>query len=285
MASNPSIEQIQEKLFSILIYFQQFCNEHKLHFVLAGGTCLGAVRHHGFIPWDDDLDVFMLREDYERLVELWDRYADKDRYSLVRSNDTVNIQHSGTEIKDNNTTFIQHHSVDLDINHGLMIDVIPLDQVATKPIDRVRQMVNAMVFCCYNFQRMPNHKGKVTYYATKLALGIVRSPRMRYRIWKKAEQNMIALGDPHGEMVASFIEGVAIMRQHFPRKWVEDPVYLTFVGQDMPVLADYDSWLTMSYGDYMQLPPENERVFRHNSVFADMDNSYIKYKGIYYCKE
>lgn len=105
MSSASSIEQIQEKLLDILLYFQQFCNEHQLKFVLAGGTCLGAVRHQGFIPWDDDVDVFMLREDYERLGELWERYANTDRFSLVKSNDKFNIHHSSTEIKDNNTTF------------------------------------------------------------------------------------------------------------------------------------------------------------------------------------
>lgn len=285
MSSASSIEQIQEKLLDILLYFQQFCNEHQLKFVLAGGTCLGAVRHQGFIPWDDDVDVFMLREDYERLGDLWEQYANTDRFSLVKSNDKFNIHHSSTEIKDNNTTFIQHHSIDLDINQGLMIDVIPLDNVAASTYGRVRQMINAMVYCCFNFQRLPDHKGKVTYYATKLALGMVSSFSMRYRIWKSAEQKVIALGESNGGYVASFGEGTTIMRQSFPRKWVEEPVYLSFEGHDMPVLADYDSWLTMSYGDYMQLPPEDERVFRHNAVFSDMNNSYTKYKGIYYCKE
>lgn len=284
MTSIPEIGQIQEKLLGILVYFQKFCNEHQLKFVLAGGTCLGAVRHQGFIPWDDDIDVFMLREDYERLGELWDKYADTDHYSLVRSDSRVNIHHSSTEIKDNNTTFIQEHSVDQDINQGLMIDVIPVDQVANGTFKQMWQMLHSMVFCCFNFQRLPNHKGKVTYYATKLALTLIPSFKLRYYIWKSAENKFIKLGDSNGEMVASFVEGATIMRQRFPRKWLEEPAYLSFEGHDMPVPADYDAWLTMSYGDYMQLPPKEERVFRHNFVYADMNNSYTKYKGVYYCK-
>ncbi len=74
------------------------------------------------------------------------------------------------------------------------------------------------------------------------------------------------------------------MKQVFPRKWVENPAFLQFEGTDMPVPEDYDAWLTMSYGDYMTLPPESERILRHNAVFIDLENNYEKYKGIYYCK-
>ena len=66
--------RIQEKMLDILVYFDRFCRENGLTFTLCGGTALGAVRHGGFIPWDDDVDVFMLREDYERLQELWYLY-------------------------------------------------------------------------------------------------------------------------------------------------------------------------------------------------------------------
>ncbi len=64
-----TIQEIQSKLLEILLYFQKFCQENGLGFVLAGGTCLGAVRHKGFIPWDDDVDVFMLRDDYEKRTQ------------------------------------------------------------------------------------------------------------------------------------------------------------------------------------------------------------------------
>ncbi len=285
MNSEPNIQQIQGKLLDIATYFQQFCQDHQLKFVLAGGTCLGAVRHKGFIPWDDDLDVFMLREDYERLGQLWQTYADTEHYSCVRSNDKINIHHSATEIKDNHTTFIVNHSQDLDINQGIMIDVIPLDNVAKGRWKQKMQMVYAMVYCCFNFQRLPEHKGKLTYYCTKFALSAVRSFRLRYKIWKFAERQVIRLGDPRGTMVASFGEGTGIMRQHFPRKWFEEPAYLEFAGQMMPVPADYEQWLSVSYGDYMQLPPEEERVFRHDLVFVDLEHSYTQYKGIYYCKD
>ena len=280
-----STRDIQEKMLDILVYFSQFCKENNLTFTLAGGTILGAVRHKGFIPWDDDLDVFMLREDYEKLYELWPVKADTGRYACVRSNETVNIHHSATEIKDNNTTMINHHSVDCDIHHGIMIDVIPMDGVPANRWSRFWQMAASMVYCCFNFQRLPDHKGKVTYYATKLALGLVRSPKLRYKIWKAAERRIARYGTEQCDLVASFGEGPSIMEMRFPTEWFRSPVMLEFEGHPMPVPADYDAVLRALYGDYMQLPPEEDRVPRHTAVFIDPNNSYTIYKGIHYCKE
>lgn len=285
MENNTEIKEIQGKLLEIFLYYKNFCDEHGLKFVMAGGTCLGAVRHKGFIPWDDDLDVFMLRDDYEKLMGLWEKYADTERYSCVRSNEFINIHHSATEIKDNNTTFINKHSVDLDINHGLMIDVIPLDGVAENAFSRFHQICQGMIYDCFNFQRLPNHKSKLVYYMTKTALGIVRSPKTRYKIWKTAERQHSKYKIADHKLVASFGEGLTIMKQRFPKEWFLEPAYLEFEGHMVPVPSDTDKYLTMSYGDYMELPPESERVYRHDIAFMDLKNSYKKYRGIEYCKK
>jgi len=274
---------VQQKLLEILIYFKAFCDEHQLRFTLAGGTLLGAVRNRGFIPWDDDVDVFMLREDYEKLELLWDLYADTSRYSCVRSNEKVNIHHAATEIKDNNTTFINRHSINDDIHHGLMIDVIPLDDVPENGLLRMMQSMYALVFCCFNFQRLPEHKGKLTYRMTKIALRMVQSPKTRYLIWKCSEQRMMKIGKKSSGEVASLVEGMKILKERFPREWFEQPVYLMFEGMEMPAPQQYKRWLEVSYGDYMTPVPDEDRVPRHNIVFLDMNHSYKDYKGIYYC--
>jgi lipopolysaccharide cholinephosphotransferase len=277
------VREIQDKLLEILLYFQTFCQENGLRFVLAGGTCLGAVRHQGFIPWDDDVDVFMLRDDYEKLQELWETKADTSRYACVRSNEKYNIHHTATEIKDNQTTFINKHSADLDINQGLMIDVIPLDAVAPSKFGKMHQMIHSMLYCCFNFQRLPEHKGKLTYQCTKLALSLVRSAKMRYRFWKHSERQIAKYPVTDKVQVASFGEGATIMRQRFPVEWFLKPKMLHFEGHQMPVPSDYDTYLRISYGDYMQLPPESERVCRHDTVFMDLHHGYQQYKGVYYC--
>ena len=125
--NDMSLDEIKEIELNILDTFVKFCKENNLRYYLAYGTLLGAVRHKDFIPWDDDIDVFMPREDFERLAVLWPKYADTDRYSFCRTNKEVNYHHAAASIRDNNTTFIMRHSKDDDINHGLILDIIPLD--------------------------------------------------------------------------------------------------------------------------------------------------------------
>ena len=118
---------------------------------------------------------------------------------------------------------------------------------------------------------------------TNTALGIVRSPKLRYRIWKHEEKMHSRYRVSEHPLVASFGEGLGIMRQHFPKEWFLHPGKAMFEGHEMPVPADVDSYLRISYGDYMQLPPEEERVPRHDAVFIDLEHGYRQYKGVKYC--
>ena len=102
-------------------------------------------------------------------------------------------------------------------------------------------------------------------------------------MWKGAEKRLSRYSLADAEYVSSFGEGATIMRQRFPIRWFRHPAYLEFEGHQMPVPEDYDKWLTISYGDYMQLPPPEERVYRHDAVFIDLEHSYKQYKGIHYC--
>lgn len=146
-------------------------------------------------------------------------------------------------------------------------------------------MIDSMIYCCFNFQRLPEHKGKLIYYATKLALSVFKGDKIRYKIWKGAEKRISKYGTKNCKQVASFGEGATIMKMRFPTQWFYTEKYLEFEGHNLPVPADFDEYLKISFGDYMQLPPEEDRIARHNAVFIDLENSYTKYKGIHYCKK
>ena len=98
--SQEDLRNLQMKSLEILIYFKNFCEDHNLKFYLCGGCCIGAIRHKGFIPWDDDIDVFMPRKDYEKLFEIWDKYADTEMYSCNRTTEKVFIGNVMTTVTD-----------------------------------------------------------------------------------------------------------------------------------------------------------------------------------------
>ena len=111
---------LQEKQLNILKYFIKVCEKHNLQYFLVGGSTLGAIRHKGFIPWDDDIDVGMPREDYDKLVGLWDKYADKSRFRCERTDENRSVMFPMTVVRSVNTTCIYDHSVNKsDICQGL----------------------------------------------------------------------------------------------------------------------------------------------------------------------
>ena len=134
--SDDDIRALQLKSLEILLYFKNFCEEHNLTFYFCGGCCIGALRHKGFIPWDDDVDVFMPREDYEKLFKIWDKFADTKKYSCNRTTENKFIGNVMTTIVDNNTEVIRPWQKGKDGAKGVMIDILPLDGCAPRGIKR-----------------------------------------------------------------------------------------------------------------------------------------------------
>lgn len=284
-SSLEEIRKLQEKSLEVLVYFRDFCEEHGLKFSLCGGTCIGAIRHKGFIPWDDDIDVFMLRDDYEKLGHLWEKYADTDKYAYCRTNKHKNYHHIAASIRDKETTFINRHSVDEDIEHGVGIDILPLDGYPESKFKRAWQVFNAMVFSLFNAQRLPDNQGKLARVLSKIILKLIPSPGIRYRLWSYSEKQMTKYQIKDCDHIAQLLSGFKFMRLKYP-KWVfEDVVYKKFEGYKMPVPKGYDIYLTMGFGDYMEFPPKKDQVPKHDTVYINLNESYKKYKGIYYCVE
>lgn len=281
--TNKITKEIQDKELEILLYFKKICDKYGLKFYLCGGGLIGAVRHKGFIPWDDDLDVFMPRPDYEKLAEIWRKHADTKHYSYCRTDLNHNYHDGGASIRDNYTTFINKHSVDEDICHGLALEIMPIDGCPKSHFARLFQLYNAMLFSLFNVQRLPNNKGKIFRFMAGIIYKIIPSKVTRYKIWKKAERRMMKYNFYESDEVTELIGSIRGMKIRHPRKDFEDITYLTFEGRKVPVMSGYDRYLHLIWGDYMQLPPADKRVAKHDAVYIDMDNTYKKYRGKYYC--
>lgn len=281
--SEDEIKKIQEKSLEMALYFQKFCKENDLLFYFCGGCCIGAIRHQGFIPWDDDVDVFMPRPDYEKLKKLWNEKADIKRYTMVDSDEDYIDRNLFLNIRDNETTFIRPYQTDLDISHGLILDVLPIDGYPSSKLKRKMQMLWATIYSVYRSQRIPENHGKLMTLAGKMALAIVPTFKMRYRVWKYAEKQMTKYPIQECSAVTELCAGPHYMKNKYPKSAFKNAVYKEFEGHMMPIPAGYDAYLGIAFGDYMKLPPKEKQVAHHDVVLCDLEKSYREYKGKLYC--
>ncbi|GAA3616329.1 LicD family protein [Secundilactobacillus similis] len=281
-ASPEQMRSLQKKELEILKYLKKICEENELKFFLGGGSCIGTLRHQGFIPWDDDVDVFMLRDDYERLYKDWNKYSQNKKYSLCRSDETHNYRHAAMTINDNDTTFINFRTQDEDVNQGIAVDIIPIDYLANGFWQRCWQRWNAIIFSIFINQRLPDNQGKVLRLLTELPLAIIRAPQKRYKVWKRAEKRMIKYSSKNGNQAVELVTGLkAIMRPLKP-EWFENVRYEKFEDTEMPIAVGAEKYLTLIFGDYMKMPPVESRLAKHHTALIDTEKSFTDYKGKYY---
>lgn len=266
------LRKIQEKELECLIYFKKFCDEHNLLFYFCGGCCIGAIRHKGFIPWDDDIDIFMPRSDYEKLYKLWDN--DKhNRFKLLRTNDKMFTGNIFTTIIDSNTTCIKSEQKHLNIPHGLMMDIFPLDGCPNSNFKRKLQMLHCIIYSLFLSQVIPEKHGKIITLGSKILLGTFRSPKIRKKIWKYCERKMSQYKISDCEYITELCAGPHYMKNKYPKEIFASAVYKDFENFQMPVPIGYDKYLRIAFGDYMKLPSPDEQKPHHDIVFYDLNKS------------
>ena len=257
------LRALQLKSLEILKDFKAFCDQNGLTFFMCGGGCIGAVRHGGFIPWDDDIDLFMPRKDYERLYEIW---QDTDRYALLRTDGDKYCGQYITTFVDKTTRCIIKEQENLtDIPRGIALDILPLDACPKGKISRLIQKKDAILFCLYNYGAAQNHGGLVNLVC-KILLALKPTKEARTKAWKKYEKRMIKYSLDKCDKVVELCSGLKYLGNEFPKEWFEKATYLPFEDTEMPLPVGYDHYLKFVFGDYMQLPPEDKRHGNHSFI-------------------
>lgn len=276
--SPEQTRKMQLKGLEMALYFDRFCTEHGLTYFLCGGCCIGSIRNQGFIPWDDDVDVFMPRADYEKLKRLWQNTPE---YSIQYTTKDFLTQNQFLTICANHTTFIKTYQKDLDMNHGLMLDVLPLDG-CPRGWRRKVQKIQALLYSLFIVGKAPENHGKAIYWLGRVLLGLVRPKVWRYAVWSRCEKKMSRYPIEQCEYITELCSGPHYMQNEYPKACFEKAIRVPFEGHELPVPVGYDGYLRMAFGDYMQLPPKEKRACHHEFEFIDMDNSYENYRGVYY---
>lgn len=273
-SNDPELRNVQQVVLEIAQYFVDFCNKHDLLCYFCGGGCIGSIRHQGFIPWDDDLDFFMPRQDYEKIKELWPKYADVERYPLLVASENYNDHNSFMTIRDANTTFVKTYQEGMAIPHGIPIDIFPLDGAPEKSVQRKIQKMWALVYALFCSQVVPEKHGGMMATGSEVLLSTFSSPKIRYKIWRFAEKQMSKYSFGSTPYVTELCVGPKYMGNIYHLEDFKSAIVVPFEETKMPIPVGYDRYLKQVFGDYMQLPPEEEQQPHHEAVLVDTKKAY-----------
>lgn len=256
----------------LLFKFDEVCRKHHLKYTLAYGSLLGIIRHHGFIPWDDDIDVFMVRDEYEKLKRLKGEFTDP--YYLQFPGDDGYL-YSFAKLRNSNTTALSDAFRYESFNQGMPLDIFILDSFNPKTVDNDLEKVKSLVFECSTLMRRSN-----PHPSEKDLLYMQRYPIVREGV--DVIQDLDAILTRNHSYFSEYYVCLCnliydIKQGIFRKKDIDNLVDAEFYGHLVLIPKNYDSILSVIYGDYMSLPPVEMRGKWHNQVLYDMDRPYIDY--------
>lgn len=274
-AIQDQIKDVWKVEQEILDVVHRVCMNHGLKYSLVFGTLLGAVRHGGFIPWDDDIDIIMPRDDYERLISIWDQVAPQG-YLLQNKRTDPDFTQNFTKIRKDNTTFIQsEEEMSKKYHTGIFIDIFPADRVAPTELGRKMQYLASAfnLLCARGYG-----SGKTGLIGVVERIVLSLPARMQLKIYHLTEQYIAKWGKSVGAEWYS-PNTFNVCKRYFSPDLFENISSIEFSGKRYSCVGEYDGFLKKIYGDYMKLPPLEDRVWKHHPIMIDFEHNYSKASG------
>ena len=258
-----TLEEQKQLMLEMLKEFDQFCNDHDLSYFLTGGTLLGAVRHKGYIPWDDDIDVGMPRNDYETFARIFNEETLTPHYAFVSFHQEPELYVSSGKLVDTRT--VMEEAVDSPVKLGVYLDVFPLDNLGnteeeakamTSDLLKLRKKLNVQ-----NWKVLPEAK-----WYRNLAVRTIKtfSPKGK-RKDLIFQQDLLCRKYMSPELTAYVGYPCAAMKQELLKgEWFESFRIVPFEQYAFRIPVGYEGCLNVFYGpDYMELPPLEKQKTHH----------------------
>lgn len=268
--SIDELKKVQSLEIGALDEFDRICKKYEIKYTLGYGTLIGAIRHKGFIPWDDDIDVCVERKDYERLEDIC-RKELSDKYFYQSHKTDPEYFHLYNKIRVNGTVFKESFQANYNIHQGVYIDIFPIDNLPEN------WFLRSIQFYIFHFFRtglmakygMINSRNGIKKIAAKI-LRIVYAPFSLANLYNMSYKLASLCKNKDSRLIHNFC-GPYKKKDIFPARYFEKTERVDFEQSKYSVITNYHEVLTSIYGDYMSLPPKEKRSTRHSLVEIKLD--------------
>ena len=259
-------------LLDIMDAIDSFCHQNKIAYYMLGGTLLGAVRHHGFIPWDDDMDIGLKREDYDRFCTQFNEHRD-DPYRVIHLNNTANYYSPSAKVIDTRTSLIENAYQAIEI--GAYIDVFPLDYISEQSFKCAEILLShsSIAEKLKSTKTMNTSKNRKWYKNFAIVVSRILCYKSINEIAKEYDEKARQLSGSYDNKYIANLCGAWGKKEIAEASDFDETIELLFENRRYMAPKGYDSYLRRLYGEYMELPPLEKRVTHHDNC--------VKWKELY----
>ena len=260
------VNEIKKIQLNILKSVDDYCSKNDIKYFLSYGTLLGAIRHKGYIPWDDDIDIMMLRNDYEQFLSDFNKNR-TDNLEVLHSSIDKKFPYEFAKIHDKTTTLIEN--VDVKYSIGVNIDLFVVDYLGDNK-ENAKKIYNKnwiweKILLVKNIKSNKKDRNFIKNNIVKL-LKFICKPITIYKITSSMNKNSQKYKNANGKYLGILCERDFTYAKVFEKEWFNDSIKVQFENLKLNIPKQYDKILKTMYGNYMQFPPKEERITHHDYI-------------------
>ncbi len=265
------LRSLQMVCLDILKEIDRICKKHNILYWMEGGSMLGAVRHHGFIPWDDDLDIAMFRNDYNRFLEIAPKELNENYFLQTHQTDPE-YPLFFAKVRKNNTFIDERSYEELNIHKGIFVDIFPVDKMPLQmpKIKRFCFSLRTLYLFYITLERRVNTKTTDRFFILFKMIRFFLFPVSLCKEYfrRKFEKKLQKYNKMKNEIYVGSLTVVQFMKWVYKKEWFKNFKSFRFEDMDVLIPSGYHELLTNVYGDYMTPPPKEKQILGHGLSFS-----------------